>query len=314
MFCGMLQEWASCCPDVSEEILDSALDDSPLAPHLPNLQVAVGFDASGIKRLVRSSLLGRVPALNYLALCLGGAIGEVSGAELATLIFSISKLESGFHAAIEILRTRYIFDKSLKRALSPDLMSIGRKIIKEADIREMSSANEILQYDVISLCLSGNDGYSIVKFLCNKLIKSIKTNETSAFACNSIFCSLFRTQPKASLDAFFAVSKKARAFNIPLLGEAWHVSANPIDHVGDDLLLAWCGEDAAIRFPLIASVTEPFDGPSNQAPHSWSTRAKLLVHKAPDPVAVMRMFTNTFLSTSWSGSLVSLRREPPCPD
>jgi hypothetical protein len=76
--------------------------------------------------------------------------------------------------------------------------------------------------------------------------------------------------------------------------------------IDDDTLICWCETDPSVRFPLVASSAVLFRRPGKKEPHEWTPLTKKLLHKAPDPVAVLQILVDAlFPRGGWSGSLAT---------
>ncbi|MBZ9870386.1 hypothetical protein LB542_05885 [Mesorhizobium sp. BR1-1-9] len=86
----------------------------------------------------------------------------------------------------------------------------------------------------------------------------------------------------AALDAgFLAAMRKS---GVRAVEDMSHMHGNPMDSVPDDVLLAWCEADAAIRYPVAAATITLFRRPEEKTPRQWTPAARLVLEKAPDPV------------------------------
>jgi hypothetical protein len=84
------------------------------------------------------------------------------------------------------------------------------------------------------------------------------------------------------------------------------LSMTPFDFVEEDTVIAWCDIDPALRYPIAAAGITIFDSAANKVPSGWSTKARRLLERAPDRVAVLERFIQRFSPTSWWGSRAAI--------
>jgi hypothetical protein len=75
--------------------------------------------------------------------------------------------------------------------------------------------------------------------------------------------------------------------------------------VPDQLIIDWCNQDPATRFPFSAAITVLFRRPNDKSPHNWTPLALRMLAEAPDAAAVFKEMVSRFHPTSWSGSLAT---------
>jgi hypothetical protein len=110
----------------------------------------------------------------------------------------------------------------------------------------------------------------------------------------------------AVLDVFFSGDARAISLGSRIMELAGNHQRNPMDQMSDETLLMWCKQDPATRFAALASATSVFGVSTNGIPTSWTSRGSLLVHRAPDPIAVMGTIVARLRPTIWSGSRATI--------
>lgn len=111
------------------------------------------------------------------------------------------------------------------------------------------------------------------------------------------------------LDEAFSGDAKARGKAVQVFVDFQRFHKNPLGVVPDDVLLAWCDTDPAVRYPLMAASAGLFKRPANNEPHEWLPLASKLLDKAPDRHAVVNEFVRRLRPWSWSGSLATKLEE-----
>ncbi|MGO8847982.1 MAG: hypothetical protein ACLQFI_22195 [Methylocella sp.] len=290
VFRGILWEWNASKPELVNELLDDALENEPLAAYFPDLQSAVILDQRGMDRLIRSLALGKVATHRYDNLAFGGATDNAPGADLASFILALANVPDGVSVAVRILSMDFFGDEQYKREHAPELVAAGRALL---ELIKFNRKNQLDDFDldgVVSACLTDDDGYAVAKVICENLKQAVVAHDTYVFDHNQLLRRLFQKQPTAVLDEFFTGDEKAIALGSRIIEEASTHQQNPTDQVSDATLLAWCERNPIARFPAIALAVSCFGVLADYIPSSWNHRASVLVHSAPDPIAVMRAF------------------------
>src|SRR5262249_14402679 len=68
-----------------------------------------------------------------------------------------------------------------------------------------------------------------------------------------------------------------------------------------DLLIAWCDEDADIRYELMSTVVT-FSRGSGQGVRTWTPLATKMIERAPQPTKILATFIERFSPRMWEGS------------
>ena len=231
VFRGVLYEWNTNYPELTNEVLDGALESESLAPYFPILQSAVALDQRGMERLSRSLGLGKVPTQAYGDLALGRA-DKVSSAALANFIVTLAQAPDGLNTAIDLLHMQLWGDKHSKRAHPPELITAGRDLLMRVEFNRKKQPEDFHLETVVETCLSNYEGDAVVKVICQKLMKAIKAHDTYGFDHNQFLGGLFRARPMAVLDEFYGGDEDQIALGSRILSEIGH-APNPLDQVSD---------------------------------------------------------------------------------
>lgn len=303
-FCGILSELQSKQSELTEELLDRALVSEPLAAYFPSLQASVGINSKGMARLNRSLALGKAPISNYADVNLGRALGAVPGAEIEKYIMSIAKVSDGQCVAIDVLSMLFISDRHERRPHASELIITGRKLIQELEFNWKILKEEYDLCQIIEVCLAGDDSYAVARAICENIKRASVVYRT--YGSGELLKTLFKAQPRATLDAFLTGDDKAIGAGRDLLTQLGDLHSNPVDELSEASLLQWCGEAPVTRFPIAASIISAFVLSNDQNPVNWTPIASRLVHGAPDPIAVMRELVGQLRPRSWSGARSTL--------
>jgi hypothetical protein len=302
LLCGMLSQWNTTDPQLVSNLLDEALDNPPLAAFFPIIQSAVKLDDLGIQRLFISLELGHVQTHLYQNLALGRTTDQIPPADLARFILALSQAADGLKVALHIMSMQFFSDKSGKKAHAPELKAAGRQLLSRYKFVERDQQEEFDLDQIVEACLLGNDGYDTAILLCKNLILAVTNLVVSGFQFSQLLRALFRVQPLAVLNEFFAGDATALKVGTRVLEEVSYLQPNPMEQVPGETLVAWCAQDGEKRFPAIASSAPVFQMSADRNPIGWAPLAYALVRNSPDPVAVMRAYAARLRPTSWSGS------------
>ncbi|MGX7002359.1 hypothetical protein [Caballeronia sp. KNU42] len=299
---GFLFELSSNDSPLLNELLDEALENEPLAPYFPSLQTSTPFTPLGMTRLIRSLDIGKAPIQMYANVQLGRAVEVVPGADIAAFITSISKAIDGEPVAIQLLSTQFFTDLQDKRAHTPAVVEAGRTVLQTLNFDQHSWRHDYHLHGVVAVCGAGDEGYRVVKTLCENFRLATIEHKISGFDHDQLLKALLKVQPKAVLDALLTGNPTAVSASVRLIDQSSHRQQNPMDEVSESTLLKWCSEDPVNRYPAVASVVSVFTLTADQNPSAWSPVAARLVHGAPDPLAVMGAFVARLRPMMWSGS------------
>jgi hypothetical protein len=303
---GFLYHLRTTDPALTTALLDDAVTHETLAGLYPFLQVAVALDTPDVGRLKRSISLGRAPAGMYQYLAGGRATDPVPPSDLKELILGIAALPSGQDIAIEVLQMRLYSDKERKQEIAPELIDAGRELLQGIVFTGRNDRGDYRLGEIGAICLTGESGAAVVKGICQRFKSAVAKYETSASSNDDLLVSLFTTQPTAALDGMCGGDQKALELGIRVLRDGG-IRKHPLAVVSDEDLLRWCDIEPAVRYPAMADViTISERAGENKAPR-WTGLALQFLENAPDPRAILRIFTSHFRPAGgWSGSLSTI--------
>jgi hypothetical protein len=303
---GFLEGLNERTAELSNALLDEALDDEILGPLFPILQTAFAIDQRGADRLKRSLTLGMADSWAYHSMIFGGVTGLISGQDLRELVLGIAAKADGFYVAIEILYMRFHFDKDRKQEHAPETLTAGRELISQISFAQNNDREDYRVAKIITCCLTSEGGAAIARETIRKLKDSAVNFETSAYHYDDSLAALCRVQPAATLDALFSGDTTELKYGVRMINEVRKVKKNPLEAVNEDQLLQWCDQDPNTRYPAIAACTNFSRRTDQNASPQWTNIALRLIDKAPDRVEVLKTFTWQFRPMRWSGSRATI--------
>lgn len=308
VFRGFLHALKDRDSDLTGVLLDEAVENAPLAECFPSLQTAIGLDEAGLVRLMKSLALGKVAVSQYGYLAWGKATASVSALDLKKLLLAISLTDepSGYLIALDILYMHFHLDREAKRSASPELIEVGRALLRKIDFKKESHHDDHRFSAIADVCLTGDEGAALADDLCRKLKATTAAHEARAWQHVDLLQGLMKNQPVAVLNCLFGGEEKSRKQGIHLIEEIRYLKGNPVDGIPDVLLSDWCDVDPAVRYPIAASVITMSHKNGDEQAVGWTDTALHLLEKAPDRLAVLKVFIQRFHPRTWSGSRASI--------
>jgi len=146
-------------------------------------------------------------------------------------------------------------DHTAKREPSPEVIETGRELLRRLDFAASARRDDHNLNMIARASLKGDEGASLVGEFCRKLMKGTADYHVRAYHHHDLFAALIRTQPIAALDALFGGDSKAKKNAIRVINDIVRlVEKNPLSGIPDDSLLEWCERNAAVRYPIMASL------------------------------------------------------------
>jgi len=289
-------------PDLTNSLLDSALNEDSLLSCFPALQTSVGVDRRGFERLLRSLELGKTPIGQYSALTYLLASDDLPAAEFKQLVLAIAAKPGGFNEAIEIVEMRLVRGSNRGQDSEMEVLNGGRELLRSYRFHHVHDLEDFHLGQVALHCLIADPDAEIVQEMCFKLRESVANYEALADQYNDLLSALLTVQPKAALDGLFVGEPQSKKRPRGRSSDLGFFRVRPFDFVEPDLLIRWCEEDPSARFPLAASGIAPFELDAGKMPRTWNPVALRLLASAPDRVAVAEQLIANFSPISSWGS------------
>lgn len=292
--------------DIAASLLDHAVTDPLLGPHFPALQCAVPIDARGVGRLIQSLDVALAPIEQYRAIAWGRNHEKIGNADLRILVTKIGDKPNGVEPALEIVFFRLFANNQAKQPHDAETIEAGRELLSKLEFARTDDRGDHHMGLLISCCLSGSSSASVARIICERFKAIIMESHLGARHYTGLLEALCKTQPTVVLDSFLTGNpKEERAFSRALQWFSGH-RKNPLDVIADQAIMEWCNQEPDRRYPAIAAVVSFLKSSVEDVSSQWSDRARTLIERAPDPVAVARKFVERFRPMGWSGSLASI--------
>lgn len=284
--------------ELVETLLDEALHDPLLSGWFPVFQSRVSISSEGLARLKQSLAKGSASAEQYRGLGWSSRLDDTAILELVPMILV---LPNGFDIALNMVWMRINQLRHNNKVLPPEVTAAGRLVVEacQFDHRMNREAHEL--QEVIEACLGFPDGVSSVEKLLDRLRLSHSMYHLGVMEENRILGALLAAQPSTVLNRIFASGRVGDEDGRPGFFDHDEIIGSPLDRVPQSILLAWCDEDRAIRYPLIAAGLCPFKPNHNSDLRHWKELALALLESSPDKIEVLKQYIYHFRPMSWSG-------------
>lgn len=296
---GFLYSCAKSNPKTYNEILDELVNDDILGKWFPIFQTTSLIDQQGIKRLHKALDGGKADIYSFRNLANGRANESIGDDDLAALLSKILALEGGTPVVIQILAMRF-FGQDNNKEYALKLKEITRDtLLKYVEDRNFEDQIDHEVPELAKVSLAEKEAISVVKKICLSLLEGIKEDAIYTSQLSKFLNVLARAQPEVFLNTFLDNDQmdeytRSRIFS-------WALDMDkPLTGISDDVLIAWCEENPAKRYPLISESIELFTIESGQP--EWRPLAYSLFENAPDMQQVLNNIILTIEPTSWSGS------------
>jgi hypothetical protein len=121
--------------------------------------------------------------------------------------------------------------------------------------------------------------------------------------------SLAQAQPVVFLDVFLADNDIRDHQLRRIFSRDPGRSGGPFDQIPGEVLLSWCENDPVVRYPLVASVIEPFQKTGETGRLEWKPVVHAFLRRAPRLDAVLAHISDAIWPRLWSGSRADIVRD-----
>ena len=252
VFRGFLYGLSEKARQLTDDILDAAVNDDSLSAYYPIFQAAVGVDARGIDRLLRSLRAGTAPLNAYRSLGAGRAAENITGEEMRRLVGEIARKAEGFDVGVEVFGMRIYSERQKKTPADPELLSAGRELMQQIPLDSHDAREDYHAGEIVKFCFVGPEGRAAAHGISSRLREVALKRRPFLFAHDDLLHALLSVQPAATLDGLFLAEPTAKMAS-GLEFSFWD-RRNPFDGLSEEEFLNWCDVEPTTRFPLIASV------------------------------------------------------------
>jgi len=142
--------------------------------------------------------------------------------------------------------------------------------------------------------------------MAKRLKLAVLAHQVPAHVHHQFITALAAVQPIALLNGLFGNGEVGWEQSSWVLQSACLDQGNLLDDMPMAKLLSWCATKPALRYPIAASVIQPFRRTQQSEPLRWTESALRLIDKAPDRTAVLTQFMGKITLPHRSGSRVEI--------
>ena len=309
---GLISGWGEQNANVAEVLLDSLLDDEPLGPWFPTLQLAVPLTAEGAQRIRRSLEVGRAPLSTYRRLAYGARLNPISVDEIRQILDDIaSKGLEGIEVALHILHM-VIF--SAKERSPAEQVALGRyceELLAHVDWQSLGHDEERLDYEIerlIEFATEHSETFHAMEPVLARAVE-VRTLHPRYFpsTTGNFLAPIIRRYPRDALTYLLNLEDVQRQHAMSdLVLEESSVSDDVgiVSVVSDDILVTWCEEDPARRSLFAARICQ-----LTEASEDGPSVARRLYDLAPDKSAFLLEFAQRGLTGGSSDQELPILRQ-----
>ncbi len=306
LLCGFLEGAAAAHRPSVDRFLDDAMSDRDLGPVFPHLQMAVGVDQAGIRRLLAALEVGLSPSRNYLTLAYNRQVIEgVPPTELGRLLLTLAEQAEGYDVAVEIL-SMYFGSSPEDDQLPWDstLLDCGRQLLLGYPLEDAKQNVDYKLRKIAELCLTGSHMASDAQALCERVRDTARDWRRNLQELDELVECLLELHPHVALNCWLEDDAKHWANVVDQFVGTYR---NPLGKVPPAILLQWAEQEPETGYLRLAAVVPLFDRDEETGASGWSEIALALLESAPDRQSVFQtLVIERIRPNSWSGSLTAI--------
>jgi hypothetical protein len=158
--------------------------------------------------------------------------------------------------------------------------------------------------EISKVCFAGLAGVGAVLEVCRKVKDAVERRDTHPYYHDDLMVSLFTVQPRACLDGLCVGGGADLQCGMKIIDDIRQVKTGLLELVPEDVLLTWCDEEPAARYPAVAGSISISANARGGQPREWTRLGLCLLEKAPDRIAVLKRFIVEFRGQGGFGSRV----------
>lgn len=302
-------------PELAEQILDEVLSNPDLHKVFVHMQVVVGLNERGQKRILAACKLDTIPTFQFGCMSAGRACDKVPAADLKKILLAIGARQDGLDVAIEIFAMRLYSKKSDRTPLEPEEREIGRELLDKVDFGGHQRVQNHRLTSIVKACLIATQDDSFAEKICTRILDAIGVWHINSSDYSKLVAELGSIFPRAVLDVFVEHGPEALGRPRSMFSELASRGRDPLQNVHDAAMLEWVSEKPSTRFGLLAQALRCWRPAEKNKTESsdeevgsleWRPVALQLLEAAPDPKTVLQNFVRSFAPSSWSGSRAAI--------
>jgi hypothetical protein len=284
---GFLSRTANLHPAIANTLLDKAVEDSVFSLNFPRLQSGIVLDDKAVARLRLSLEVDAAPIEQYIPM----THKIKTDNDCYDILQRIMAKSGGLRVAVKILYKRLINTQMNQCKVSNTIAQLGHQLLLDySDSGQSIHSNNINDCfsTIIYACFSADDTQTTASRICCNLYSTFGYDNLVMYAPD-VLEALATKQPVAFLDSSLTNDTRISQ-TVASSPDKHNIHLNLFVHIADEVILNWCDDAPAQRYPLIATAITPFEKNKAEEQLKWTALAQQIMTKAPDPVAVLDNF------------------------
>lgn len=290
----------------AEALLDEVLSDPRLHPYLLDWQVSAGVNDKAFERMMKVLTMSSVPIYSLKQLAYGQAHEGLKDEQLRQILQKIMVKDDGHGVALEILGMRVFKRLADKLPISESLRAMGREFLANVKLEEEDAHCDHMLGQIIEVAFDSQQYEDQARVFCNRILVAIQSWKVHASNLGEIIAALTKSFPTVILNMFVEQATDEDGAEQTIFQDIRSDRACALDHIPDDVWMAWAAKKPETRHELLARVMRFSNTGDEDHAKGWSSAATRLIEVAPEPVRVLDTFLLRFSPNSWSGSLADI--------
>lgn len=303
-------------PSLCNRLLDESLANAALHRFFVTMQASAGLDEAGVARMLEAVKQDTVPVHSFSALGCRQVCDELGALAFESLVLAIAKRDGGLEPALRIFHMRLLL--SDKRPVEPEERKLARALLRMVAFDENRPDVAHILAEIVRQCLSPSEDYALADVVCERLSSGFGQYQIYSWNYAELIRELSAIFPRSVLNIM--VEKAPRGWQGRReIFRSFHQSGPcPLQNIADDVLLEWAHERPETRFFYLAEVMHPWQSTNrvratdNEFDEQqadvlqWTSAALRVLREAPDPLAILNQYVQSFRPSGWSGSLAGI--------
>ncbi|MBT9486998.1 MAG: hypothetical protein IV093_05750 [Rubrivivax sp.] len=299
---GFLASAVTCSPGETEVLLDAVLSDSRLHPYLLYWQANAGINGKAFNRMMKALAIDTVPVSTFGLLANGRVHEGLDDEQLRQVLRGVMTKEGGNGVATLILGMRVFGRVTEKLPISESLKATSREFLAKVELVKGVQHDHMIG-QVIDLAFDKPEHEDQARAFTSRILSAIRSWKVYASDLGEVITALTKTFPAVTLDILVEQAVGDEGTGRTVFQDIRSDRACPLDHIPDDVWMAWAAQKPETRYELLARVMRFSNAGDEDHATGWSSAAMRLIEVAPEPERILDTFLQRFRPNGWSGSL-----------
>ena len=286
----------------TEILLDEALADPRLNPYLLYWQANAGVNVKAFERMMKALAIDTVPVSSFGLLASGRAHEGLDDEQLRQILRGVMTKEGGNGVATLILGMRVFGKVSDKLPISESLKATGREFLAKVELVNWGRHDHMIG-QVVEVAFDKLEHEDQARAFTSRILSAMRSWKVYASDLGEVITALTKSFPTIILDMLVEQTVGDDGTGRTIFQDIRSDRACPLDHISDDVWMAWAALKPETRYGLLARVMRFSNAGDEDHAKGWSSAATRLIEVAPEPEKILDTFLQRFRPNGWSGSL-----------